>query len=155
VILADTSAWVEDDRVTGSQADQRLLDLISANGPLAVTQPVIMEVVAGAGSDDREADRRRLLLRFTLLDVDAAADVEAAARIHRHCCRAGVTLRGMADCLIASVALRNGPCCWRLMSTWSGWRPSSESISMTRQLELERDTRRPPHEWARVLRRSA
>jgi hypothetical protein len=107
VILADTSAWVEYDRATGSQVDQRLTDLITGDGPLAVTEPVIMEVVAGARTDDREADLRRLLLRFTLLDFDAAADFAAAATIYRRCRRAGVTPRGMVDCMIASVALRH------------------------------------------------
>jgi predicted nucleic acid-binding protein len=107
VILVDTSAWVEYDRATGSRVDQRLTDLIAAEGPLAVTAPVIMEVVAGARSDDRETDLRRLLLRFTLLDFDAVADFDAAATIYRGCRRAGVTPRGMVDCMIASVAQRH------------------------------------------------
>jgi predicted nucleic acid-binding protein len=107
VILADTSAWVEYDRATGSPVDQRLTELIRTDGPLAVTEPVIMEVVAGARSDNREADLRRLLLRFTLLRFDPAADFDAAASIYRSCRRAGVTPRGMVDCLIASVAHRH------------------------------------------------
>jgi predicted nucleic acid-binding protein len=107
MIIADTSAWVEYDRATGSRVDQRLADLIAAEGPLAVTAPVIMEVVAGARSDDRETDLRRLLLRFTLLDFDAIADFDAAASIYRRCRRAGVTPRGMVDCMIASVAQRH------------------------------------------------
>jgi predicted nucleic acid-binding protein len=109
VILADTSAWVEYDRATGSAVDNRLFELISSdNGRLAVTEPVIMEVVAGARSDDREALVRRLLARFDLLRFDAAADFDAAARIDRTCRRAGVTPRGMIDCMIASVAWRHG-----------------------------------------------
>lgn len=107
MILADTSAWVEYDRATGSRVDERLTDLIAADGPLAVTEPVIMEVVAGARTDDREADLRRLLLRFTLLDFDPAADFDAAATIYCRCRRAGVTPRGIVDCMIASVALRH------------------------------------------------
>ncbi len=107
MILADTSAWVEYDRATGSRVDERLTDLITADGPLAVTEPVIMEVVAGARSDDREADLRRLLLRFTLLDFDPAADFDAAATIYRRCRRAGVTPHGIVDCMIASVTLRH------------------------------------------------
>ena len=107
MILADTSAWVEFDRATDSRVERRLTDLISGDGPLAVTEPVIMEVVAGARTDDREADLRRLLLRFTLLDFDAAVDFDAAASIYRRCRRAGVTPRGMVDCMIASVALRH------------------------------------------------
>jgi predicted nucleic acid-binding protein len=106
VILADTSAWVEYDRATGSAVDLRLSELIAADGPVAVTEPVIMEVLAGARSDAREADLRRLLLRFHLCQLDPAADFDAAARIYRRCRQAGVTPRGLIDCLIAAVARR-------------------------------------------------
>lgn len=107
MILVDTSAWVEYDRATGSAVDQRLTDLIATDGPLAVTEPVIMEVVAGARSDERERDLRRLLLRFDLLAFDVAADFDGAARIYRKCRGVGITPRGMVDCMIASVANRH------------------------------------------------
>jgi predicted nucleic acid-binding protein len=106
VILADTSAWVEYDRATGSTVDQRLTELIAVEGPVAVTEPVIMEVLASARSEAREADLRRLLLRFHLYRFDAAADFDGAVRIYRRCRRAGVTPRGLIDCMIAAVAWR-------------------------------------------------
>jgi hypothetical protein len=108
VILADTSAWVEYDRGTGSAVDRRIRGLIAADGPLAVTEPVMMEVLAGARNDQRETDLRRLLMRFQLLHFDVAADFDAAVRIYRRCRRAGITPRGMVDCMIASVAWRGG-----------------------------------------------
>jgi predicted nucleic acid-binding protein len=108
VILADTSAWVEYDRATGSAVDQRLTALITEGGPVAVTEPVMMEVLAGARSDQRAADLRRLLVRFHLLRFEAVADFDGAARIYRRCRRAGVTPRGMVDCMIAAVAQRSG-----------------------------------------------
>jgi predicted nucleic acid-binding protein len=108
VILADTSAWVEYDRATGSTVDRRLAALIAGDGPLAVTEPVAMEVLAGARDDRRGGDLRRLLLRFDLLRFDATADFDAAARIYRRCRRVGVTPRGMIDCMIAAVAWRSG-----------------------------------------------
>jgi len=106
VILADTSAWIEYDRATDSPVDRRLAELIETAGPLAVTEPVVMEVLVGARDDRREADLRRLLLRFDLLGFDAVADFDGAVRIYRRCRAAGVTPRGMVDCLIASVAWR-------------------------------------------------
>ncbi|HOB50375.1 MAG TPA: PIN domain-containing protein [Mycobacterium sp.] len=108
MILADTSAWVEYDRATGSSADLRLAELIAADGPLMFTEPVLMEVVAGARSDAREEDLRRLLLRFELAHFDVVSDFDAAARIYRRCRKAGVTPRGMVDCMIAAVAHRRG-----------------------------------------------
>lgn len=107
MILADTSAWVEYDRATGSAVDLRLSALIAAAGPVAVTEPIVMEVVAGARSEERESDLRRLLLRFQLLGFDTAADFDGAARIYRRCRAAGVTPRGMVDCMIAAVAWRS------------------------------------------------
>lgn len=108
MILADTSAWVEYDRATGSAVDERLAALIEDDGPLAITEPVVMEVLAGATNDQRESDLRRLLVRFRLLHFDAAADFESAARIYRRCRTAGITPRGMLDCMIAAVAWRRG-----------------------------------------------
>ncbi len=108
MILADTSAWVEYDRATGSAVDQRLTELIAAGGPLAVTEPVVMEVLAGAQGNQRADDLRRLLLRFRLLAFDASTDFDAAARIYRRCRSSGITPRGMIDCMIAAVAWRQG-----------------------------------------------
>jgi len=108
VILADTSAWVEYDRATGSAVDRRVTELIEMEGPLAVTEPVIMEMMAGARSDEQEAALGRLLLRFDLLGFDAIADFGAAVGIYRRCRQSGVTPRGMVDCMIAAVASRSG-----------------------------------------------
>ena len=108
MILADTSAWVEFDRGTGSNVDRRLADLIASDGPLAITEPIVMEVVAGARSDEREADLRRLLGRCHLLRFEAVADFDAASLIYRRCRRGGVTPRGLVDCMVAAVALRHG-----------------------------------------------
>lgn len=108
MILADTSAWVEYDRATGSAVDSRLSQLIAAEGPVAVSDPIVMEVLAGARTDEREHELRRLLLRFDLLRFDTAADFDGAVRIYRRCRAAGVTPRGMVDCMIATVAWRHG-----------------------------------------------
>src|SRR5207245_5695442 len=106
VILADTSAWVEYDRATGTPVDERVSELIEARGPMAVTEPVIMEVLAGARDDARERQLRRLLLRFQLLAFDPVADFDGATRIYRRSRAAGVTPRGLLDCMIAAVAWR-------------------------------------------------
>jgi predicted nucleic acid-binding protein len=107
VILVDTSAWVEYDRATGSTADRRIAELIADDGPLMFTEPVLMEVLAGARDDAREDDLRRMLLRFDLASFDAVTDFDAATRIYRRCRQAGITPRGMVDCMIAAVAHRN------------------------------------------------
>ena len=106
MILVDTSAWVEYDRATGSTADRRIAELIADEGPLMFTEQVLMEVLAGARSDAREDDLRRMLLRFELAPFDAVTDFDAATRIYRRCRQAGITPRGMVGCMIAAVAHR-------------------------------------------------
>lgn len=108
MILADTSAWVEYDRATGSSVDRRLSELIAGEGPLAVTEPVVMEVLAGGRNEQRVAELRRLLSRFALLRCEPSADFEAAAAIYRRCRGVGVTPRGMLDCMIPAIAWRRG-----------------------------------------------
>lgn len=108
MILADTSAWVEYDRATGSPVDRRLAELIDTAGPVAITDPVLMEVLAGARDERRETDLRRLLQCFELLSFDAVTDFDGAVKIYRRCRAAGVTPRGMLDCMIAAVAWRRG-----------------------------------------------
>ncbi len=108
MILADTSAWIEYDRATGSLVDERIAALIEDDGWLCATEPVLMEMLAGTTSDRHADDIRRLLLRKPLLTLDAGTDFESAASIYRRCRRSGVTPRGMIDCLIAAVAWRHG-----------------------------------------------
>ena len=108
MILVDTSAWVEFDRATGTSVDARLTELIATTDDVAVSEPVIMELLAGARDDRRARDLRRLMDRFPLMRFDSAVDFDAATRIYRTCRRSGVTPRGMVDCMIAAVALRHG-----------------------------------------------
>jgi predicted nucleic acid-binding protein len=108
VILADTSAWVEYLRATGSPVHLRLRRLIADEDDLATTEVVIMELLAGAADADGVRRLRRLLGRFELLPVEGLADYEAAAELYRRCRAGGETVRKLTDCLIAAVAMRHG-----------------------------------------------
>ena len=109
MILADTSAWVEYDRATGSTTDQAMTSLISEGGTnLAVTEPVLMEVLAGAKDETRHSQLERLLKSFQWLSADPVADFSGAAKVYRDCRAGGVTPRGLIDCMIASIAIRTG-----------------------------------------------
>jgi predicted nucleic acid-binding protein len=108
VILADTSAWVEYLRATGSPVHLRLRELIAGEGELVTTEVVIIELLAGAADAEEVASLRRLLGRFELVAVEGLADFEAAADLYRRCRAGGETVRKLSDCLIAAVALRHG-----------------------------------------------
>jgi predicted nucleic acid-binding protein len=105
VILVDTSAWIEFDRATSSSVDRRLTSLISSGSAIAVTEPIIAEVLAGARTNERELSLRRLLGRCDLLGFDSVLDFDGAVAVYRTCRQAGVTPRGLLDCMIAAVAI--------------------------------------------------
>jgi len=109
VVIADTSAWIEYLRATGSASHLRLRDLIERDPTgLATTGPVAMELLTGVSTPDRERRLRALLARHPYLRTRDPQDFEAAATLQRACRAHGATVRTMVDCLIAAVALREG-----------------------------------------------
>jgi predicted nucleic acid-binding protein len=108
LILVDTSAWVEYLRGNQTSVHRTLRELIERSQPLATTEVVVMEVLAGARDQDHLERLRRLLLRCQLLRTRSLADYEQAAALFRHCRSKGETVRRLTDCLIATVAIRDG-----------------------------------------------
>jgi hypothetical protein len=107
VILVDTSAWIELDRSTGSATERALITAIARDpGSVAVTEPVLMEVLAGARSEADAGRLRSMLTSLAWIPCDPVADFEGAARVFRLCRASGVTPRSIQDCLIATIALR-------------------------------------------------
>jgi predicted nucleic acid-binding protein len=106
--LVDTSAWVEYLRGTETSVHQSLKAMIGRGEPLATTEVVVMEVLAGARDQGHLERLRRLLLRCQLLPTRGLGDYEQAAAVYRHCRSNGETVRTLTDCLIATVAMREG-----------------------------------------------
>ncbi len=108
MILLDTSAWIEYDRATGSEVHLRVRELVRSQAEIASTEPILMELLAGARSDASANAIREIHASFGWIAADASTDFEGAASIYRACRSAGVTPRGLVDCLIAAIALRSG-----------------------------------------------
>jgi len=106
VILVDTSAWIEYLRKTASDVNVRVRAL-ELTDQLAVTEVVVMELLAGARDPAEETSLRRFVGGFSFLPLVGLGDYEHAADLFRRCRRQGVTVRTMTDCLIAAVAIRN------------------------------------------------
>lgn len=105
-MLIDTSAWVEVLRATGSATDEQLARLLADRSvPLHTTEPVHMELLAGARSDAHASDLRDMLAGCEPLPISDLDQWEQAAAIYQTCRRHGVTPRGLIDCLIAAVAI--------------------------------------------------
>lgn len=103
--LIDSSAWIEylrDGNATTADAVEALLD-----GEGALTEPVLMEVLAGARSGAHSEQLQLLLGRAELLPLEVE-DWASAALLYQRCRANGVTIRSMVDCLIAAVAIRHG-----------------------------------------------
>jgi predicted nucleic acid-binding protein len=103
-VLVDSSAWVEFLRATGSPAHAAVAEAVR-EGTAATTDPVVLEVLAGAAA--AEVGRlARLLGNQHFLPQESLADVRAAVDIYHACRRRGETPRSTVDCLIAAIAVR-------------------------------------------------
>ena len=107
MIVVDTSAWVELLRDTGHPAAVELESLLEGD-EVAVTEIVVMELMAGARSLSHLRELRARVLAYPLLRLEGLADYEEAALIYRTCREAGETIRALTDCLIAVPAIRAG-----------------------------------------------
>ncbi|MFL5906418.1 MAG: PIN domain nuclease [Solirubrobacterales bacterium] len=106
--LIDSSAWIELFRDTGSGTDAHLRALISAGDEMETTEPVTMELLAGARSARDRRLIKRALAACRLVSVDNSADWEDAAAVYQRCRQSGESPRRQFDCLIAAVAIRAG-----------------------------------------------
>lgn len=108
MILPDTSAWVEFRRATGGPLDLTLTRLLDGGANIAVTEPVVMELLAGTRARHDLIETRQLLLNLPMLRVAGLDTYERAADIARICRLRGETIRRGFDCLVAAVAIREG-----------------------------------------------
>ena len=105
--LVDTSAWVEFLRRTGSAANLEVRRLVHEEPTnVALTEPVVMELLAGASSPQALAQVETLVAGLPLLAVEAVTDYRDAAVVYRAARARGETVRKVLDCLIAAVAVR-------------------------------------------------
>ncbi len=104
MILIDTSAWIEFLRNTASPTCERVEEVLAHD--IAVADPIRMEVLAGARSEQHLIQLRRLLARGTILHTKPI-DYDQASILYRQCRANGETVRKLIDCLIAAVAIRN------------------------------------------------
>ncbi len=107
-ISTDSSAWIEYLRGTGSAVDIKFQRLVRSGDPLVIPAIVLTEILRGYG-DDLQAKRvEQRLLRHPILRHESPDDFVLAAALHRKARRAGHTVRGSIDCLIAASCIRAG-----------------------------------------------
>ena len=100
---------MEFDRGTNSPVHRKLAELIAEGGhSVAVTEPVLMEVLGGAKDNRSHRQLFNLMTSVSWICADHVADFEGAARINRVCRANGVAPPGYIVCMIANIALRTG-----------------------------------------------
>jgi predicted nucleic acid-binding protein len=100
VIVADSSAWVELMRETESPVHRTFRRALEEGEEVAITEVVLMELLAGARPKAVDTIRARLLA-FPVLPLAGLDAFERAAQLFRICRDAGETIRRTTDCLIA------------------------------------------------------
>jgi predicted nucleic acid-binding protein len=105
LIVVDTSAWVEFLRRTESRVDLHLTRLLGERAEVAVTEVVVLELLAGANQPARRDRVQEMLLGLPVLQLGGLAGYERAAEIYRECRSAGSTVRTLLDCLVAVPAI--------------------------------------------------
>jgi len=104
VILLDTSIWIEYLRGTQTAATAFVRDHIGIDA--ATTEPVLMELLAGARPGGQTTRIERLLLSQHWCTIEPALDYHAAASIYQTTRAAGHQPRSLQDCLLAAIAMR-------------------------------------------------
>lgn len=106
MILVDTSAWIDYLRAADTPAARELTALIERGADIGTTEPIIMELLAGADTPARADALERLTNGLPILSVDPRLDFRQASAVYLAVRRTGRTVRSLVDCLIAAVALR-------------------------------------------------
>ena len=105
-MIADTSAWVEFLRTTGSRCDLRLRKAFRTRQTVWVPAVVLQELLQGARNPAQFARLDAQLERLPGLDTWAARDLARdAALLYARCRWQGITLRSPNDCVVAACAI--------------------------------------------------
>ncbi len=104
--LVDTSVWVEYLRGTPTAATGFVRDHLGSG--VHCSEPVLMEVLAGARPGEHTARLERLLLSQRWCPVETGLDYRGAVDVYQATRANGHPPRSVSDCLIAAVALRRG-----------------------------------------------
>ncbi|QIM17748.1 PIN domain nuclease [Leucobacter coleopterorum] len=106
MILVDSSVWIEYLRDSDDPVVDQLDRLLMEDADVRITEPIIMELLAGATNPLLESRISQLTNGLRVIPVDAALDYRSAAQLFVASLQNGHPLRGLSDCLIAAIAIR-------------------------------------------------
>ena len=108
-MIADTSAWVEFLRATGSRCDLRLRKAFRAEQIVWMPSVVLQELLQGARNPAQFNRLEAQLERLPGLDGMSPRDLaREAAMLYARCRWQGLTVRSPNDCVVAACAIAAG-----------------------------------------------
>ena len=108
-MIADTSAWVEFLRATGSRCDLRLRKAFRAEQTVWMPAVVLQELLQGARNPAQFTRLEAQLERLPGLDSVSPRDLARdAAMLYARCRWQGFTVRSPNDCVVAAFAIASG-----------------------------------------------
>ena len=108
-MIADTSAWVEFLRATGSRCDLRLRKAFRAEQTVWMPAVVLQELLQGARNPAQFTRLEAQLERLPGLDSVSPRDLARdAAMLYARCRWQGFTVRSPNDCVVAACAIAAG-----------------------------------------------
>lgn len=108
-MIADTSAWVEFLRATGSRCDLRLRKAFRTEQPVWMPSVVLQELLQGARNPAQFTRLEAQLERLPGLDGLSPRDLARdAAMLYARCRWQGFTVRSPNDCVVAACAIASG-----------------------------------------------
>ncbi|MEU4014403.1 PIN domain nuclease [Microbacterium sp. NPDC028030] len=106
MILVDSSVWIAYLRGIDAPVVDQLERLIVDDADIAITEPVIMELLAGARTPQELARVEAIANGLPLVPLRSVTDFRTASDLYRASALNGHPIRSMVDCLIAAVAIR-------------------------------------------------
>ena len=108
-MIADTSAWVELFRGTGSAVHLRLRQALQSVEALFMPDAVYQELLQGARGPEHFVRLQSELDTVRTLDTHDSREVaRQGAMLYARCRWQGITIRSPNDCLIAACAIESG-----------------------------------------------
>ena len=108
-MIADTSAWVELFRATGSAVHLRLRQALQSGEALFMPDAVYQELLQGARGPEHFVRLQSELDTVRTLDAHDSREVtRQGAMLYARCRWQGVTMRSQNGCLIAACAIESG-----------------------------------------------
>jgi predicted nucleic acid-binding protein len=105
-VIVDTSVWI--DFFAGGDTWQvgLLAQQLDDEQPVGLTDIVYAEILQGIKDDGVLLGVERQLLALDIVGLEGLGDFGNAAQLYRAARRQGLTIRRTADCLIATVCVR-------------------------------------------------